>query len=380
MAETTRPRHPQTKRKTPLEERSKILLGVIAIIVVAALVATLLGVKAANIGYRHVRAQFLQAAALMEGNAVTVAGIQVGTVSGMKLVGDHVEAELRVRNDVALGDQSRATIKVLTILGSRYLSLEPAGSGSLPDNTIDLAHTEVPYDLQQALTDATGTYEQMDFTNFGQSLGALGTQLKGLPPLIPQAMENLRRLADIVGTRRDQIGSLLKTTETVTNTLHSQQATVGSLVRQGNSLVGEFVERRAAFHAMLASLTDLVQTLNNIVVNDPLPAGVTYVGQSTVANGFLGSSGDYFDQFLAVAYNGSDGSINWTATWQDSQDSDEDAGSIQVVNSGNCSAGNCLRVRPQDTARFVYREASLVAPACPGSVPGCSRRCLGSVR
>jgi ABC-type transporter Mla subunit MlaD len=95
----------------------------------------------------------------------------------------------------------------------------------LPNNTIDLAHTEVPYDLQQALTDATGTYEQMDFTNFGQSLGALGTQLKSPAPLVPQAMENLRRLADIIGTRRDQIGSLLKTTETVTNTLHSQQAT-----------------------------------------------------------------------------------------------------------------------------------------------------------
>ncbi|MFN8101128.1 MAG: MlaD family protein [Mycobacterium sp.] len=258
----------QGPRKTPLEERSKILLGVIAIIVVGALVATLLGVKAANFGYRHVKAQFLQAAALTDGNAVTVAGIQVGTVSGMKLMGDHVEAELRVRDDVPLGDQSRATIKVLTILGSRYLSLEPAGSGSLPNNTIDLAHTEVPYDLQQALTDATGTYEQMDFTNFGQSLGALGTQLKGLPPLIPQAMDNLRRLADIIGTRRDQIGSLLKTTETVTNTLHSQQATVGSLVRQGNSLVGEFVDRRAAFHAMLASLTNLVQTLSKIVVDD----------------------------------------------------------------------------------------------------------------
>ncbi len=259
---------PPKKRKTPLEERSKLLLGMIAIVVIAALVAALLGVKAANLGYRHYKAQFLQAAALMTGNAVTVAGIQVGTVTGMKLVGDHVEAELRVRNDVKLGDQSRATIMVLTILGSRYLSLEPAGSGSLPDNTIDLAHTEVPYDLQQALTDATGTYEQMDFTNFGESLGVLGLQLKGLPPLIPQAMDNLQRLADIVATRRDQIGSLLKATEKVTNTLHSQQATMGSLVRKGNSLVGDFVARRAAFHTMLASLTNLVQTLSNIVVND----------------------------------------------------------------------------------------------------------------
>ena len=56
----------------------------------------------------------------------------------MKLAGDHVEAGLKVRNDVALGEDSRATIKVTTILGSRYLALQPAGPGSLPDNTFDV--------------------------------------------------------------------------------------------------------------------------------------------------------------------------------------------------------------------------------------------------
>ncbi len=92
----------------------------------------------------------------------------------MRLAGDHVEAGLEVQDDVALGKDSKAVIKVATILGSRYLALEPKEGGSLPNNTFDLAHTEVPYDLQAALADVTTTYEQVDTDAFAKSLGDPG--------------------------------------------------------------------------------------------------------------------------------------------------------------------------------------------------------------
>ena len=127
-------------------------------------------VKAAGVGYRHYTAQFLQAAALQAGNPITIAGIHVGEVTSMKLVGDRVEAGLSVRDDVAFGKDSKAIIKVTTILGSRYLALQPAGPGALHDDTFDLAHTEVPYDLQEALADVTNTYDQVDTDRFAESL------------------------------------------------------------------------------------------------------------------------------------------------------------------------------------------------------------------
>ncbi|MDT0400073.1 Mce/MlaD family protein, partial [Streptomyces edwardsiae] len=71
-----------------------------------------------------------------------------------------------------------------------------------------------------------------------------------------------------IADRRDQLGSLLETTDIVGNTLRRQQSTIGNLVNQGNDLVGEFVMRRASFQAMLAALTNLVQTLTGIVVDD----------------------------------------------------------------------------------------------------------------
>ncbi|BCI51530.1 mammalian cell entry protein [Mycolicibacterium litorale] len=262
MADLTR------RARRRLESYHKGWLGFVAIAVVAVLIGAMLVVKAGNVGYRTFTAQFLQAAALRPGNPVTVAGIPVGKVTSMDLAGDHVVADFTVRNDVALGHDSRAVIKVSTILGSRYLALEPAGAGSLPDNTFGLAHTEVPYDLQEALTDVTTTYEQVDSDKFAETLAILGRQMQGLPPVVPQALENTHTLSTILAERRDQLGSLLETTEVVSATLRRQQSNIASMVRQGNDLIGEFVMRRASFHAMMAAITNLVETLSDIVIED----------------------------------------------------------------------------------------------------------------
>lgn len=255
-------------RRRPLEAYSTTWLGVVAVVVVAVLVGALLLVKVADFGYQRYTAHFLQAAALQPGNPITVAGIPVGEVAGMELKGDYVEAKLKVRDDVVLGEDSRASIKITTILGSRYLALLPDGPGSLPDNTFDLTHTDVPYDLQEALADVTTTYEQVSTDQFAESLAILGKQLETLPPVVPQALENTHTLSTIIAQRRDQLGELLKTTELVSSTLRRQQSTIGNLVNQGNSLLGEFVARRATFHAMMDALTNLVQTLSGIVIDD----------------------------------------------------------------------------------------------------------------
>ena len=159
-------------------------------------------------------------------------------------------------------------IKVTTILGSRYLAFEPQGPGSLPDATFDLEQTEVPYDLQEALTDVTTTYEQVDTDKFAKTLGILGEQVAGA------CLRWCRRrwrtptpCRAILADRREQLGALLKTTEMVSNTLRRQQSNIASLIPQGNDLIGEFVTR-GNLPRHDEALTNLVQTLSDIVIDD----------------------------------------------------------------------------------------------------------------
>ncbi len=249
-----------------LESYNTTWLGLIAVAVVSVIVGAMLIANAANVNHRHYTALFLQAAALQTGNPITIGGIQVGKVTSMKLAGDHVEAGLEVQDDVALGKDSKAVIKVATILGSRYLALEPEEGGSLPNNTFDLAHTEVPYDLQAALADVTTTYEQVDTDAFAKSLGILGQQMQGLPEVVPQAMRNLQTLSTVIADRRDQLGALLKSTELISTTLERQHANIAAMINQGQELISRFVARSATFHAMMAALTNLVNTMSTTVV------------------------------------------------------------------------------------------------------------------
>lgn len=284
----------------PLESYNKTWLGLAGLAVVALLVAVSLGVKLLNFGYTHYTAEFLQAASLRPGNPITIAGIEVGHVSSMKLDGDHVEAGLTVRDNIALGRESRAVIKVMTILGSRYLELMPAGSGSLPAKTISLSHTEVPYDLQSLLEDATTTFEQVDSDQFAQSLAVLGKQLGGVPPLIPQAVANLQTLSKITAGRRDQLGTLLKSTQRVVSTLRRQQTGLGQMMDEGQDLLGHLVARQTTFHAMLAALAQLVDQLDKIVVDDRPMLDELFANLHDLTN-MIGQHDDLVRNLLQVA-------------------------------------------------------------------------------
>ena len=105
-----------------LESYNKTWLGLIAVGVVAVIVGAMLIANAANVGHRHYTAKFLQAAALQTGNPITIGGIQVGKVTSMTLAGDHVEAGLEVRDDIALGTNSKVPRPASTASMARWVS------------------------------------------------------------------------------------------------------------------------------------------------------------------------------------------------------------------------------------------------------------------
>lgn len=255
--------------KRPIESYNKIWLGVIGLAVIAVVMGGLVLYGALNVGKTTYRGEFAQSAQLGKGNQVTIAGIQVGAVEGVKLAGDHVVVTFNVRNDVHLGADTRASIDMTTILGSRYLALTPAGGGELDDHTIRLANTEVPFDLQRTLEGATSTFEALDADRVVESVKSLTQNLQGLPEALPEALQNLQSLATVISDRRDQLGTLVSNAETLTTMLRNQKADLGVLVLQGRDLLAEIATRRAAVQRLFASATTLVDRAKTILADEP---------------------------------------------------------------------------------------------------------------
>ncbi|MEZ0365197.1 MCE family protein [Mycobacterium sp. pUA109] len=255
--------------KRTLEDYNAIWVGTVTVAVLAVVITAIVGIGKLSLGHREYRAEFAQAAQVSSGDQVTVAGIEVGTVTDVALTGNHVTVEFTVRNGVRVGNQSRAAIKLTTLLGRRYLELSPAGDGELPSRTIALAHTSVPYNLQDTLADATTTFEQVDADRVAASLSELSDGLTGVPEALPQALQNVKSLAAVVASRRDQIGSLLKNVDTITRVIRDQKADLGALVTQGRDLLQTVTSRQTAVHRLFAATTALVDTLGTIVDDEP---------------------------------------------------------------------------------------------------------------
>jgi len=257
-----------TMTRKPVEEWDSLRLGIAGVAALVVGVLAIVGVSSLEPGRIDIVAEFAQAAEIRVGDQVTVAGVAVGEVAGAELAGDRVNVTMKIDRDVALGAGTRASIKLTTLLGSRYVALTPAGSGTLDDGRIPLSHTEVPYDLQETIEGATGTFEQVDAAEVADAMTTLTHQLEGAPEVVPQALANAGTLAEIVAARRTQIGDLISGTERITSVIRTQQSNIGSLMVQGRDLMSELDRRRESVVGMFVATTTLVDELHRTVVGD----------------------------------------------------------------------------------------------------------------
>jgi phospholipid/cholesterol/gamma-HCH transport system substrate-binding protein len=131
----------------PFRERNPVVIGAISLAVVAGLI--LAAFNAQNLpligGGDTYTAAFTEAGGLKANDEVRVAGVRVGKVEKVELDGDHVRVTFRVEEKAAFGKDTRADIKVKTLLGAMYLSLAPAGPGQLPQgDEIPVSRTSSP--------------------------------------------------------------------------------------------------------------------------------------------------------------------------------------------------------------------------------------------
>ncbi|ORW18027.1 mammalian cell entry protein [Mycolicibacter nonchromogenicus] len=255
--------------RRPIEAYNPVWVGTVSVAVMAVVVLALVGIGKLSVGRTTYQAQFAQAAQLRPGDQVTVAGIEVGTVKDVALAGNHVTVKFTASKGIRLGGASHAAIKLTTLLGRRYLELSPAGPGELTSRTIPLANTSVPYNLQATLADATTTFEQVDADRIAQSMAELSSGLEGVPEALPEALRNVKSLADVIAARRDQMGSLLRNVDTITAVIRDQKADLGALVIQGADLLQTINARQASLHRLLDGVTALVDTLKTLFNDEP---------------------------------------------------------------------------------------------------------------
>nr|WP_155980788.1 MCE family protein [Nocardia sp. CNY236] len=211
-------------------------------------------------------AEFSEAAGLKKGNEVRIAGVKVGAVSDVRLDGDRVVVDFRTR-DAWIGNETTASIQIKTLLGQKYLALDPRGSDPAdPGTRIPLSRTVSPYDVVDAFSDAARNIDQIDTDQLATSMQVLSEAFATTPPEIRASIDGVARLSETLAKRDEELKKLFAATRQTTQVLADRSAEFERLLASGGQLLAELNFRQQSIAQLLstaqtvsAELTALVQ-------------------------------------------------------------------------------------------------------------------------
>lgn len=253
---------------TPFRERNPVVVGAVSLVVLA--LVMLAAFRAQDLpligGGDTYYAAFSESGGLEPNDEVRIAGVRVGKVEKVELDGDHVRVTFRVDTPSEFGEDTHAAIKVKTLLGAMYLSLEPAGSGQLDEGSeIPVERTSSPYDVVDAFSGLAQTSERIDTDRLAESLTTLADLTRNTPEEFREALDGVSRLSSNIAARDEQINNLLTNLERVTSVLAERDEDIIGLMRDSDVLFRALVARRDAVHNLLTSTTRLSRELTTLI-------------------------------------------------------------------------------------------------------------------
>ncbi|MGX1771747.1 MCE family protein [Nocardia brasiliensis] len=288
-----------TKLKNKFDNNRYFWLGIIGGALIVALLLASSAIKLLGVGEQSIKAEFVQAAGIKVGDRVAIAGVTSGRVDGAKLEGDHVLLTLSVDNGVKLGPDARASIKMATLLGARYVDLEPGDGTGLKGGRIPVSNTAVPYNLADVVQVGTPKFEALDTKKLSESLNLINQQMGDSPQLMAQALDSVGALAKVMDTRRDEVDSLLKDLNRVTQILGDNRNSVLLVITQGEAIANRVMERQGLLRQLLDNVAQLTKQLQAIGAENDNQLGPTIQQLNTMAEG-LQKNKDNLDRLLSL--------------------------------------------------------------------------------
>ncbi|MFF3354901.1 MCE family protein [Streptomyces sp. NPDC002917] len=228
-------------------------------------------------------AAFSEAGGLKPGDEVRIAGVKVGKVDEVDLDGDHVKVTFRVKGEPEFGTRTGAAIKVKTILGAKYLALQPKGTGQLrPDSEIPLSRTVPAYDVVAAFSDLTTTTEKVDTARLAKALDTISATFEDSPTEVRASIKGLSKISRTVASRDQSLRQLLDHAHGVTGVLKNRSEEFVVLVRDGDKLFKEIARRRAVIHSLLKSSAAVGIQLSGLVEDNRKQIGPALKGLNSV--------------------------------------------------------------------------------------------------
>ncbi|GAA4683629.1 MCE family protein [Nocardioides nanhaiensis] len=252
----------------PFRERNPVIIGAISLAVLTGLL--LAAFRAQDLpligGGDTYYASFTEAGGLEVNDEVRIAGVRVGKVDSIELDDGKVKVGFKVESDSGFGEQTAASIRVKTLLGQMFVSLEPEGEGQLEEgSTIPVERTTSPFDVVDAFEGLAETSADIDTDQLAESLTTLADLTRNTPEEFQAALSGVSRLSRNIAAKDEELNSLLTNLERVSTVLDERDDDIIALMDDADVLFRALVARRDSIHDLLVATSTLSEELTALV-------------------------------------------------------------------------------------------------------------------
>lgn len=258
---------------TPRNDQQLVRIAVIGLAALAVLFTVAINFQRLPLvgGGTEYRAEFTDAAGLVSGEEVRIAGIKVGTVTGIKLAGGkpaRIVVTFTVKG-VDLGRDTSAGIEVKTLLGQHFLSVTPAGGGELASGSlIPLARTSTPVNIVPAFQQLTTQTQEIDTAAVASAFDALSTTLNRTAPEMTRTLRGLSRLSRSVTVRDEEIRELFARASEVSGVVADRDKDIAQLLTDTSTVLAELDRRRETITRIIDGTGALARQLSGLVADN----------------------------------------------------------------------------------------------------------------
>ncbi|WHU47415.1 MlaD family protein [Gordonia sp. L191] len=224
-----------------------LLAGLIAVLVIAAVVAGVAYYYLSPPGRQEISFTTRDASSVAGGEDVRVAGVSVGKVERVSLGDKNVQVTLDVDSKVHIGDATRVKVQLLTAVGGYFVSLIPGGKVTDDSSTIAADRVSVPYTIADTLQELPRITDNVNGKPIDQSLQQVADGLSQANPSIRNAIDGLQTLSTVMDDQKVQVRSILDMANEYLTTFDNSRDFVFELVRKVNIALSQYYTYRAGF-------------------------------------------------------------------------------------------------------------------------------------
>jgi phospholipid/cholesterol/gamma-HCH transport system substrate-binding protein len=286
------------------------LVKLIIFIVVTLFLTAILAQTIGNISFQSqtsYRARFTDATGLIGGSDVRIAGVKVGQVSGIKVIGTtYAEVSFKVNKNVKLYTTTKARIRYLNLIGGRFLSLEEGVSDSaqsevLPSHgEIPLAQTEPALDLTVLFNGFKPLFQALNPLDVNDLAYEIVQTLQGEGGTLDELLIRTASLTNTIADRDAVIGDVITNLNIVLATVDARDSQLDQLIVQLQRLFSGLSQDRQAIGDSLVNIDNLTSDFSGLLADARAPLAGDITRLNTVTTQLAGQKDALGKQLQAI--------------------------------------------------------------------------------